>query len=164
METPLNHINQAGKAHMVYVGDKPVTQRVAEASGRIVMQPETLAVILQGSARKGDVLGVARLAAIMAVKKTPELIPLSHNIQTEGCSVDFMPEEKTCSIKAVCSVITVAKTGAEMEALTGVTAALLTIYDMVKAVDRGMSITDIRLEKKSGGKSGDFRREDEHDR
>jgi cyclic pyranopterin monophosphate synthase len=164
MEKPLNHFNQAGEAHMVYVGDKPVTRRVAAASGRIVMQPETYAIILRGVASKGDVLSVARLAGIMAVKRTPELIPLSHNITTEGCSVDFMPEEKTCSIKAICSVTTVAKTGAEMEALTGVAASLLTIYDMVKAVDRGMQITDIRLEKKSGGKSGDFSREDQNDR
>ena len=160
MEKQLNHFDEAGQAHMVYVGDKPVTQRLAEASGRIVMKPATFAIIMQGTAKKGDVLGVARLAGIMAVKKTPELIPLCHSIQTEGCNMDFIPEIETCSIKAVCSVSTIAKTGAEMEALTGVSAALLTIYDMVKAVDRGMEITDIRLEEKNGGASGLYRRED----
>jgi cyclic pyranopterin phosphate synthase len=160
MEKQLNHFNDAGQAHMVYVGDKPLSERVAEASGRILMQPATYDIIMQGNAKKGDVLGVARLAGIMAVKKTPDLIPLCHSIHTEGCALDFIPEPESCSFKVICSVATVAKTGAEMEALTGVSAALLTVYDMVKAVDRGMEITDIRLEEKSGGASGLFRRDD----
>lgn len=156
MDSLLNHFNGAGEAHMVDVGAKPVTDRAAAASGRIRMLPATFEMVKTGSAKKGDVLGVARLAGIMAVKRTPELIPLAHTIPIEGCELEFLFHEAACEVEAVCTVRAQAKTGAEMEALTGVTAALLTIYDMVKAVDRGMELTNIGLRRKSGGKSGDF--------
>ncbi|MEG1997411.1 MAG: cyclic pyranopterin monophosphate synthase MoaC [Clostridiales bacterium] len=154
MSQQLNHFDQAGQAHMVDAGAKPITTREAVAEGWIRMKPETLRQIRSGSAKKGDVTGVARLAGIMAVKKTPELIPLCHTIHIEGCSVDFAFEESTSMVQAVCRVLAADKTGAEMEALTGVTIALLTIYDMVKAIDRGMEITGVCLRRKSGGKSG----------
>ena len=161
MTKELNHFNSSGQAHMVDVGDKEKTKRIAKASGRISMLGDTYDLINQGNAKKGDVLGVARIAGIMAAKRTYETIPLCHNISLEGCDLEFVAEEATVSIKAICSVTTSGKTGAEMEALNGVAAALLTIYDMVKAVDRGMEITDIRLLEKSGGKSGVFRRGDQ---
>ena len=141
---------------MVDVGEKAVTEREARASGFINMQPETFDKVRQGTAKKGDVLGVARLAGIMAVKRTPELIPLAHPISISGCSLDFILDEEASRIQAVCSVRVADRTGVEMEALTGVSVALLTIYDMLKAVDRGMEITDIGLQMKSGGKSGLF--------
>ena len=141
---------------MVDVGEKAVTEREARASGFINMQPETFDIVRQGTAKKGDVLGVARLAGIMAVKRTPELIPLAHPISISGCSLDFILDEEASRIQAVCSVRVADRTGVEMEALTGVSVALLTIYDMLKAVDRGMEITDIGLQMKSGGKSGLF--------
>ena len=156
MEKILNHFNEAGDAHMVDVGDKAVTQREARASGFINMQPETFALVREGTAKKGDVLGVARLAGIMAVKRTPELIPLAHPISISGCSLDFILDEEASRIEAVCTVRIADRTGVEMEALTGVSVALLTIYDMLKAVDRGMEITNIGLVMKSGGKSGLF--------
>lgn len=156
MDSRLNHFNGAGEAHMVDVGDKPITGREAVASGRIRMLPATFELVKNGAAKKGDVLGVARLAGIMAVKRTPELIPLAHTIPIEGCELEFILCEAECEVEAVCTVRAQAKTGAEMEALTGVTAALLTVYDMVKAVDRGMELTGIGLRRKSGGKSGDF--------
>ena len=139
---------------MVDVGAKAVTEREARASGFIKMQPETFEIVRQGTAKKGDVLGVARLAGIMAVKRTPELIPLAHPISISGCSLDFILDEEASRIQAVCTVRIADRTGVEMEALTGVSVALLTIYDMLKAVDRGMEITDIGLQMKSGGKSG----------
>ena len=139
---------------MVDVGAKAVTEREARASGFINMQPETFEIVRQGTAKKGDVLGVARLAVIMAVKRTPELIPLAHPISISGCSLDFILDEEASRIQAVCTVRIADRTGVEMEALTGVSVALLTIYDMLKAVDRGMEITDIGLQMKSGGKSG----------
>ena len=139
---------------MVDVGAKAVTERAARASGFIKMQPETFEIVRQGTAKKGDVLGVARLAGIMAVKRTPELIPLAHPISISGCSLDFILDEEASRIQAVCTVRIADRTGVEMEALTGVSVALLTIYDMLKAVDRGMEITDIGLQMKSGGKSG----------
>ncbi len=139
---------------MVDVGAKAVTEREARASGFINMQPETFEIVRQGTAKKGDVLGVARLAGIMAVKRTPELIPLAHPISISGCSLDFILDEEASRIQAVCTVRIADRTGVEMEALTGVSVALLTIYDMLKAVDRGMEITDIGLQMKSGGKSG----------
>ena len=156
MEKKLNHFNEAGEAHMVDVGEKNITQREAVASGFIKMQPETFAIVQQGTAKKGDVLGVARLAGIMAVKRTPELIPLAHPISISSCSIDFILDEEASRIQAVCTVRISDRTGVEMEALTGVSVALLTIYDMLKAVDRGMELTDIGLQKKSGGKSGTF--------
>ena len=154
MEKKLNHFNESGEAHMVDVGAKAVTEREARASGFIKMQPETFEIVRQGTAKKGDVLGVARLAGIMAVKRTPELIPLAHPISISGCSLDFILDEEASRIQAVCTVRIADRTGVEMEALTGVSVALLTIYDMLKAVDRGMEITDIGLQMKSGGKSG----------
>ena len=159
MEKKLNHFNEAGAAHMVDVGEKAVTQREARASGYINMQPETFALVQQGTAKKGDVLGVARLAGIMAVKRTPELIPLAHPISISGCNIDFILDEEASRIQSVCTVRIADRTGVEMEALTGVAVSLLTIYDMLKAVDRGMEITDIGLQMKSGGKSGLFIRE-----
>lgn len=143
---------------MVDVGDKPVTEREAIASGRIAMQSHTFETIQAGTAKKGDVLGIARIAGLMAVKRTADLIPLAHPLGIEGCSVDFELDQENLEIKAVCRVRVEAKTGAEMEALTGVSAALLTIYDMVKAIDRGMVIKEMALERKSGGKSGVFAR------
>ena len=154
MEKKLNHFNESGEAHMVDVGAKAVTEREARASGFIKMQPETFDIVRQGTAKKGDVLGVARLAGIMAVKRTPELIPRAHPISISGCSLDFILDEEENRIQAVCTVRIADRTGVEMEALTGVSVALLTIYDMLKAVDRGMEITDIGLQMKSGGKSG----------
>ena len=154
MEKKLNHFNESGEAHMVDVGAKAVTEREARASGFINMQPETFEIVRQGTAKKGDVLGVARLAGIMAVKRTPELIPLAHPISISGCSLDFILDEEASRIQAVCTVRIADRTGVEMAALTGVSVALLTIYDMLKAVDRGMEITDIGLQMKSGGKSG----------
>ncbi|MBR5430402.1 MAG: cyclic pyranopterin monophosphate synthase MoaC [Firmicutes bacterium] len=159
MEKNLNHFNEAGEAHMVDVGEKSITQREARASGSINMQPATFELVKQGTAKKGDVLGVARLAGIMAVKRTPELIPLAHPISISGCSLDFVLHEDESRIDAVCTVRIADRTGVEMEALTGVSVALLTIYDMLKAVDRGMLITDIGLQMKSGGKSGLFVRQ-----
>ena len=159
MEKNLNHFNEAGEAHMVDVGEKSITQREARASGSINMQPATFELVKQGTAKKGDVLGVARLAGIMAVKRTPELIPLAHPISISGCSLDFVLHEEESRIDAVCTVRIADRTGVEMEALTGVSVALLTIYDMLKAVDRGMLITDIGLQMKSGGKSGLFVRQ-----
>jgi cyclic pyranopterin phosphate synthase len=158
MDHKLNHFNAAGEAHMVDVGGKEVTSREAEASGRIRMQAHAFELVKEGTAAKGDVLGVARVAGIMAVKKTPELIPLAHSIPIEGCELTFTLHEDTCEVEAVCTVRAQARTGAEMEALTGVSAALLTVYDMVKAADRGMEIVNISLRRKNGGKSGVFAR------
>lgn len=159
MENRLNHFNAAGEAHMVDVGGKEITARSAEASGRIRMRKDAFDLVKTGTAAKGDVLGVARVAGIMAVKKTPELIPLAHPIPIEGCEVEFALHEDTYEVEAVCTVWARSRTGAEMEALTGVSAALLTVYDMVKAADRGMEIVNVGLRKKSGGKSGVFTRE-----
>lgn len=147
------HFNAAGQAHMVDVGDKSETRRVARASGSIRMLPQTLALILQGDAKKGDVLGIARIAAIQGSKRTSELIPLCHPISLTKVGVEFTiaePDTVHCTVTAE----TVGRTGVEMEALTATSVALLTIYDMCKAVDRGMTISDIRLLEKAGGKSG----------
>jgi cyclic pyranopterin phosphate synthase len=150
----LTHFNAAGEAHMVGVGAKAVTERQAVAEGRICMQPQTLALILQGGHKKGDVLGVARIAAIQAAKKTSELVPLCHPIALTAIDVAFVPAKTPASIECRVTVRTIAQTGVEMEALTAVGVALLTIYDMCKAVDRGMTLTDVRLLEKSGGASG----------
>ena len=150
----LTHFDKDGKAHMVDVSDKPATARIAVAKGRISMEPETLVLITQGRAKKGDVLGVARLAGIMAAKKTHDLIPLCHPLSLSKVSVDLEPLENAVDITA--TVKTTGPTGVEMEALTAVNVAALTIYDMVKAVDRSMVISDIRLMLKDGGKSGKF--------
>jgi cyclic pyranopterin phosphate synthase len=153
----LTHFNQHGDAHMVDVGDKQVTHRVAVAEGRISMQPDTLAMIVQGDHRKGDVLGIARIAGIMASKRTSDLIPLCHPIGLTHVEVNFEIDEASNSVSCQARTETRSQTGVEMEALTAVQVALLTIYDMCKAIDRGMEIDGIRLLAKSGGKSGDWK-------
>jgi cyclic pyranopterin phosphate synthase len=152
------HFNAAGEAHMVDVGDKPQTRRRAVTEGRITMQPETLAMILQGGHKKGDVLGIARIAGIMAAKRAPELIPLCHPLSLTQVEIDFETEQPNNSIRCRAHVETLGQTGVEIEALCATQIALLTIYDMCKAVDRGMTISDIRLLEKSGGKSGSWER------
>ena len=148
------HFDAAGQAHMVDVGDKSETRRIARTGGSISMQPTTLAMILQGDAKKGDVLGIARIAAIQGAKRTSDLIPLCHPIPLTRISVDFDADAAAATIHCSVTAESVGRTGVEMEALTAVSVALLTIYDMCKAVDRGMIIRDIRLLEKSGGKSG----------
>jgi len=143
---------------MVDVGEKPATHRVAVASGRIRMQAATLRLVAAGKARKGDVLGVARIAAVQAAKRAAELIPLAHPIGLSRVAVDFELDRKRTSIRILARVECRGQTGVEMEALTAAAVGLLTIYDMVKAVDRGMTLTELRLEEKHGGKSGVFRR------
>ena len=150
----LTHIAASGEAHMVDVGDKSVTSRTAIAEGRVTMQPETLALVLAGDAKKGDVLGTARLAGIMAAKRTAELIPLCHPLLITKVTVDLTPDENLPGIHVRALVKVSGQTGVEMEALTAVSVACLTIYDMVKAADRGMQIEGIRLLEKMGGKSG----------
>jgi cyclic pyranopterin monophosphate synthase len=158
MAGELTHFDESGASRMVDVGDKPVTSRMAVASGRMTMQPATLARIQQRGLAKGDVLEVARLAGIMAAKRTGELIPLCHPLALDAVSVGFaFPDDHTVAIHA--EVRVTAKTGVEMEALTAVSCAALTIYDMCKAIDRGMVIADVRLEEKTGGRSGHFVRE-----
>jgi cyclic pyranopterin phosphate synthase len=152
----LTHLDAAGNAHMVDVSEKHVTSRSATAKAQVLMLPETLALILSGTAKKGDVLATARIAGIMAAKKTHELIPLCHPLLITKVSVDFVSDEKTSSIEVTSTVRVEGKTGVEMEALTACSVAALTLYDMCKAVDRGMRITDLRLTEKSGGKSGHF--------
>jgi cyclic pyranopterin monophosphate synthase len=155
----LTHFDADGKAHMVDVGAKPSTHRVAVAEGVIRMQPATLALIRDGGAAKGDVLGVARIAAIQAAKKTSELIPLCHPIALTHVGVEFSFDDARSEVHCVVTAESVGATGVEMEALTAVQVGLLTIYDMCKAVDRGMVIGDVRLLEKRGGKSGTWRRE-----
>jgi cyclic pyranopterin phosphate synthase len=155
----LTHLNERGEAAMVDVSDKAVTDRTAIAEGQIVMMAETLALITSGSAKKGDVLGAARIAGIMAAKKTHELIPLCHPLLLSKISVDLDPDVSLPGIRVRATVKLSGQTGVEMEALTAVSVACLTIYDMVKAVDRAMRIEAIRLVEKSGGKSGHFRAE-----
>ena len=152
----LTHFDAAGQAHMVDVGGKADTHRIALASGVIRMRPETLAPILSGTAKKGDVLGIARIAAIMAAKKTSDLIPLCHPLALTRVTVDFEPDESRSQVLCIARVETTGKTGVEMEALTAVQVGLLTIYDMCKAVDRGMVMTDVKVLEKHGGKSGDW--------
>ena len=152
----ITHLDADGNAHMVDVSEKHVTSRSATAKAQVLMLPETLALILSGTAKKGDVLATARIAGIMAAKKTHELIPLCHPLLITKVSVDFAAHEKTSSIEVTSTVRVEGKTGVEMEALTACSIAALTLYDMCKAVDRGMKITDLRLTEKSGGKSGTF--------
>jgi cyclic pyranopterin phosphate synthase len=157
VHTPgLTHFDAAGQAHMVDVAAKTVTHRVAVASGRITMQPQTLAMVASGSAKKGDVVGIARIAAIQAAKRTSDLIPLCHPIALTRVAVELKIDEAECSVHCTATVECDGKTGVEMEALTAVQVGLLTIYDMCKAVDRGMVITDVKLLEKHGGKSGDW--------
>ena len=150
----LTHFDQAGQAHMVDVGAKPPTARVAVARGSIRMQAATLALIRDGNASKGDVLGIARIASIMAAKRTSDLIPLCHPIPLTHVACDFAIDDASNAVHCTVRAETVGGTGVEMEALTAVQVALLTIYDMCKAVDRGMTITDVSLREKRGGKSG----------
>ncbi len=152
----LTHFDGQGQAHMVDVAAKPATHRVAVAQGRIVMNAATLAIILEGTAKKGDVLGIARIAGIMAAKKTSELIPLCHPLALTHVALEFTPDLASASIRCLATVETVGPTGVEMEALTAVQVALLTIYDMCKAVDRAMVISDVKVLEKHGGKSGSF--------
>jgi cyclic pyranopterin phosphate synthase len=155
--TALTHIGAAGEAHMVDVSGKQETARVALAEGRVVMAAQTLALILSGDARKGDVLGAARIAGIMAAKRTHELIPLCHPLLLTKVSVDIEPDAALPGLRVCAQVKTRGQTGVEMEALTAVSIACLTIYDMAKAADRGMRIEGVRLLEKSGGKSGEWR-------
>ena len=152
----LTHLDATGNAHMVDVSDKHITSRSASAKAQVLMLPETLALILGGTAKKGDVLATARIAGIMAAKKAHELIPLCHPLLITKVSVDFVADDKTSSIEVSATVRVEGKTGVEMEALTACSVAALTLYDMCKAVDRGMKITDLRVTEKSGGKSGTF--------
>jgi len=154
----LTHIKDSGDAHMVDVGDKPATRREAIAEGRILMKPETLRLLADGAHKKGDVLAVARVAGIMAAKKTSELVPLCHPIALSRVEVELTIDEAQSGVYCRTIATTVGPTGVEMEALTAVQVALLTIYDMCKAVDRGMTMHDIGLVSKTGGKSGDWTR------
>ena len=166
--SPLTHFDGQGQAHMIDVAAKPATHRIAVAQGRIAMKPATLALILAGNAKKGDVLGIARIAGIMAAKKTSDLIPLCHPLAltrvaiefvaapADGSSASALNDDETGHISCTATVETVGPTGVEMEALLAVNIALLTIYDMCKAADRGMTMTDVKLLEKHGGKSGSF--------
>lgn len=151
------HFDSTGQAHMVDVGEKAETRRIAVATGSISMQASTLAMILQGNAKKGDVLGIARIAAIQGSKRTSDLIPLCHPIGLTKVGVEFEPEPEKNTIHCTVTTETVGRTGVEMEALSAVSIALLTIYDMAKAVDRGMVISNIQLLEKQGGKSGHWK-------
>jgi cyclic pyranopterin phosphate synthase len=157
---PLTHIDQRGEARMVDVGAKPQTERVAVAEGKVIMRTETLDLVIEGNALKGDVLGAARLAGIMAAKRTHGLIPLCHPLPITKVEIDINPEHALPGFLVQATVKVTGQTGVEMEALTAVSIACLTIYDMVKAVERGMRIEGIRLLEKSGGKSGHYRAED----
>lgn len=156
MEPNFTHFDEKGNAIMVDVSEKKDTSRIAVASGIIKVSPEVMEAVVNRTAAKGDVLGVARVAGIMAVKQTAHLIPLCHTLLITKCSVDFELDEENLEIKAFCTAKVEGKTGVEMEALTGVSVALLTIYDMCKAIDKRMEIGKIHLERKEGGKSGVF--------
>lgn len=160
METGLSHFDEKGNAIMVDVSHKQTTYRTAVAAGEIHVGKEILAAVKGGEVQKGDVLLVARVAGIMGVKRTSELIPMCHPLPVQKCSIDYHLDEDAGVIQAVCTVKTEGKTGVEMEALTGVQIALLTIYDMCKAIDKHMVISNVHLIEKTGGKSGDFRFED----
>ncbi len=162
-ETKLTHFDEQGSAIMVDVSGKAVTTRTAIASATVYMKPETLNMIKDRTISKGDVLAVARIAGIMATKKTPELIPLCHPLALSSVRIDFMLQEESSSIEVISTVKIQAQTGVEMEALTGCAVAALTIYDMCKAVDKAMTIKDIKLLEKHGGKSGSFTRTDNTD-
>ena len=154
MTGKLSHFDEAGQAHMVDVSAKPVTDRIAVAEGRVVMQADTLALVLQGTAKKGDVLGIARIAGIMAAKRTAELIPLCHPLPITKVTLDLVPDAALPGIRVQATVKTSGQTGVEMEALTAVSIACLTIYDMLKAAEKSMQIEGIRVVLKDGGKSG----------
>ncbi|MCH7343614.1 cyclic pyranopterin monophosphate synthase MoaC [Pelomonas sp. CA6] len=156
MSSPLTHFDAQGQAHMVDVSAKQETHRIARAAGRIRMQPDTLALIRGGNAKKGDVLGVARIAAIQGAKRCSDLIPLCHPLPITRVAVEFEIDEAACAVQCLAQVETLGRTGVEMEALTAVQIGLLTIYDMCKAADRGMVMEQIRVLEKHGGKSGDW--------
>lgn len=156
----LTHLDAAGQARMVDVSGKDVTTRAAVATGRVTMLPATMQALREQGLAKGDALAVARVAGIMAAKETPRLIPLCHQIPLGSVTVDFAFEDAACAVVITATAKTVGQTGAEMEALAAVSVAALTIYDMAKAIDKGMVIGEIRLERKSGGKSGDYVRSD----
>ncbi len=156
MTSPLTHFDAQGQAHMVDVADKAVTHRVAVATGTIRMLPATFALIAQGQAKKGDVIGIARIAGIQGAKRTSDLIPLCHPLALTRVALDFRLDEAASAVHVDATVETRGQTGVEMEALTAVQVALLTIYDMCKAADRGMVMSDVRLLEKHGGKSGDW--------
>ena len=158
MSSPLTHFDTQGQAHMVDVSTKEATHRVARASGVIHMLPATLALIESGHAKKGDVLGVARIAAIQGAKRTADLVPLCHPLPITRVAVDFETDAAASLVRCTAQVETLGRTGVEMEALTAVQVGLLTVYDMCKAVDRGMVMGEIRLLRKSGGRSGDYQR------
>lgn len=155
----LTHLGASGAAHMVDVSEKAVTERVAIAEGRVLMSPATLRLVIEGNAKKGDVLGAARIAGIMAAKRTHELIPLCHPLLLSRIDVDLTPDPALPGIRVQASVKVAGQTGVEMEALTAVSVACLTIYDMVKSAERGMRIEGIRVVEKRGGKSGTYRAE-----
>ena len=157
--TTLTHLDASGQANMVDVSAKPATERVVRAEGRVVMRPETLALVLAGEAKKGDVLGTARLAGIMAAKRSHELIPLCHPLLLTKVTVEIEPDQALPGVRVAATVKVPGQTGVEMEALTAVSVACLTVYDMVKAVDRGMVIEAIRVVEKTGGASGTYRAE-----
>ncbi len=159
MPAPLSHTGESGEARMVDVSAKADTRRVARAQGSIAMSRETFDAITENRIAKGEVLPVARIAGIMAAKRTSELIPLCHNIPLADVTVDLELDPSLPGVRAIAMAVTVGKTGVEMEALTAVTAALLTVYDMAKAIDRGMTIGEIALTEKSGGRSGEWKRD-----
>lgn len=163
MADKLSHISTTGEAHMVDVGEKEMTARHATASGKIIMHTDTLDMIVRGDAKKGDVIGTARLAGIMAGKKTADLIPLCHPLSLNQISVDIKTDDELPGLVVTASARLTGKTGVEMEALTACSVALLTLYDMAKAVDRGMRITDIQVIEKSGGKSGHWVRSNQNE-
>jgi len=155
----LTHFDESGQAHMVDVGQKAHTHRIATATGSIQMQKNTFDMVVSGTHKKGDVIGIARIAAIQATKKSPDLIPLCHPISLTRVAVEFTTDEKISSVHCTVTTETVGQTGVEIEALTGVQVGLLTIYDMCKAIDRGMVIKEVKLLEKSGGKSGTWKAE-----
>lgn len=158
MENRLTHFTPTGEAHMVDVSGKDITRRVATAEGSIVMNAAAFAAVQNGDGKKGDVLSVARIAGIMGAKRTADLIPLCHPVATEAVTVDFVLQPAQGRVQARCTVQTTGRTGVEMEALTGASVALLTVYDMCKALDRGMELHSIRLVEKDGGRSGHYHR------
>mgnify|MGYP001328305957 FL=1 len=154
------HFNDQGRAKMVNVGEKPITQRVAVAAGRVMVNEHTFSLIRSGGMKKGDVLTVAQIAGVMGAKRTPDLIPMCHIVQVEGIDLELHLDEERHSVEITASVCCDGRTGVEMEALTAVSTAALTVYDMCKAVQKDMTITDIRLLSKTGGVHGDYKREE----
>lgn len=160
MMADFTHFNEQGRAKMVDVGEKPVTRRTAVAAGRVLVNADTFALIRSGGIKKGDVLTVAQIAGIMGAKKTPELIPMCHSVAVDGIDLQLRLDEERCSVEITATVSCDGRTGVEMEALTAVSAAALTVYDMCKAVQKDMVIADIRLLCKTGGVHGDYQREE----